>query len=74
MQQQEIPEHNRGLVGGVQQALNAFFNFLSFTLGLVFPDPKDFVYFVLAGSVSVGLAMVLFAVGVYSPRRANLHF
>ena len=74
MQQQEIPQHSRGLVGGVQQSLNAFFNFLSFTLGLVYPDPKDFAYFVLAGSVSVGLAMVLFALGVYLPRRPISHF
>ena len=68
MQQQEIPEHARGVIGGVQQALNAFFNLLSFSLGLVFPDPQDFVFFVVAGCVSVGLATLLFASGVYWPR------
>ncbi|GAX15983.1 solute carrier family 40 (iron-regulated transporter), member 1 [Fistulifera solaris] len=72
MQQQEIPEHIRGLVGGVQHAMNAFFTILSFALGFVFPDPRQFQYFVLCGFTSVFFAAVLFTFGMYIPRR-GLH-
>lgn len=69
IQQQEIPEHIRGLVGGVQQAMNAFFTILSFALGFLFPDPRNFYYFVLCGFASVFCAMLFFTVGIYIPRR-----
>ncbi|GAX11477.1 solute carrier family 40 (iron-regulated transporter), member 1 [Fistulifera solaris] len=69
LQQQEIPEHIRGLVGGVQHAMNAFFTILSFALGFVFPDPHQFHYFVLCGFTSVFFAAVLFTFGMYIPRR-----
>jgi iron-regulated transporter 1 len=68
MQQQEIPEGVRGAMGGVQQSLNAFFTLLSFALGLVFPDPKDFVFFVMTAFFSVACALALYAFGVFVPR------
>jgi iron-regulated transporter 1 len=69
LQQQEIPGEIRGEVGGVQQSLNAFFNVMSYTLGIFFPDPNDFPIYVTAACVSVGLATLLFAWGIYLPRR-----
>jgi iron-regulated transporter 1 len=72
LQQQEIPEHIRGLVGGVQHAMNALFTILSFALGFFFPDPHQFHYFVLCGFTSVFFAAMLFTVGMYIPRR-GLH-
>jgi hypothetical protein len=67
--QEHIPEGVRGLVGGVQQSLNAFFFLLSFALGIILPDPKFFHIYVSAGYASVGLAVLCFAAGVYANRR-----
>lgn len=54
-----------GIVGGQQQSLNAFFNLLSYALGIVFPDPSQFHVYVAAGYGSVGIAMVLYGWGTY---------
>lgn len=72
IQQQEIPGPIRGQVGGVQQSLNAFFNLLGFSIGIFFPNTKDFSIFVLAGFLSVCFAAFLFTFGVYLPRRSRL--
>jgi iron-regulated transporter 1 len=69
LQQQEIPGEIRGEVGGVQQSLNAFLNVMSYTLGIFFPDPSDFPIYVIAACLSVGTAMLLYAWGIYLPRR-----
>jgi hypothetical protein len=66
--QLHIPEDIRGLVGGVQQSMNAFFGLLSFALGIVIPDPKYFHVYVSAGYASVGLAVVCFGFGVFGKR------
>ena len=66
LMQEYIPEGIRGVVGGVQQSQNAFFFLLSFGLGFIFPDPKDFHIYVAAGYASVAVAMILYAVKIYS--------
>ena len=49
LMQEFIPPGIRGVVGGTQQSLNALFQLLSFALGLVFPDPREFHIYVSAG-------------------------
>lgn len=68
MMQEYIPNGVRGVVGGVQQSLNAFFNLLSYALGIVFPNPRDFYVYVGAGYASVGVAMLLYSFGMYSKK------
>jgi solute carrier family 40 (iron-regulated transporter), member 1 len=60
-----VPAHIRGVTGGVQQSLNAFFGLLAFVLGIIFPDPNEFHIYVSAGYASVGIAMLMYAFGVY---------
>lgn len=69
--QEHIPEGVRGLVGGVQQSLNSFFFLLSFALGIAIPDPQYFHIYVSVGYVSVSLAVICFAFGIY-PKRSYL--
>lgn len=59
IQQERIPENFRGVVGGAQEALNAFFTLASFGLGIICQDPEDFYVFVVAGALSVCIAVVL---------------
>ena len=65
LMQEFIPEGIRGVVGGSQQSLNAFFQLLSFALGLIFPDPRKFHIYVSAGYGAVRLVMLML-----SPRRS----
>ena len=65
MMQESVPDGVRGVVGGVQQSLNAFFNLLSFLLGILFPSPSQFYVYVVAGYGSVGVAMLLFGFGTF---------
>ena len=69
LQQQEIPEEYRCLMGGVQEAINACFHVIAFVFGLLFPDPNDFFFISLSGCLFVSLAFVVFFFGMYLPRR-----
>lgn len=68
LMQEYIPSDVRGVVGGVQQSLNAFFGLGSFILGIIIPDPQDFPIYVAAGYGSVGVALVLYTFGIYARR------
>lgn len=65
LMQEFIPENVRGVVGGTQQSLNAFFLLFSFAFGLVFPDPKEFHLYVSAGYAALWVAVFLYALGIY---------
>ncbi|CAB9505585.1 family 40 member 1 [Seminavis robusta] len=66
--QEYTPDGIRGVVGGVQQSFNAFFTLVSFGLGIVFPDPKDFYIYVAVGYVSVGVALLLYTTRIYAKK------
>jgi solute carrier family 40 (iron-regulated transporter), member 1 len=68
LQQEEVPEHVRSQVGGLQQSLNALFNLLGFSVGLLFPNPNDFPVYIAVGFLSVFCAAVLFTLGFFLPR------
>jgi iron-regulated transporter 1 len=65
LMQEFIPGPVRGVVGGTQQSLNAFFQLSSFALGLIFPNPRDFHIYASAGFVAVGLSAIFYTVGVF---------
>jgi iron-regulated transporter 1 len=65
LMQQRVPEDVRGVVGGVQQSLHAMFGLFTFVLGLVFPNPRDFFYFIEVGCSGVGLGLLLFTFGIF---------
>lgn len=69
LQQERIPADVRGVVGGVQQSLNAFFGLLCFTLGVFFPSTSDFQVYVSTAFGSVSVAACFYAIGVYYPKR-----
>lgn len=64
LMQETVPDGVRGVVGGVQQSLNAFFGLLSFGLGMIFPKPSDFHVLVAAGYGGIALAVLLYGFGV----------
>jgi iron-regulated transporter 1 len=68
LMQEFIPDGIRGSVGGTQQSLNAFFSLFAFGLGLVFPDPREFHIYIAAGYGAVGVAAIMYTLGVYARR------
>lgn len=58
LQQETVPKDVRGVVGGVQQSLNAVCSLLCFAVGLAFPE--NFDVFLLTACGSVGLAVVFY--------------
>jgi iron-regulated transporter 1 len=68
LMQEYIPAPVRGVTGGVQQSLNAFFGLLAFVLGIFFPDPKEFHIYVSAGYVAVGLGMIMYTFAIFLRR------
>lgn len=71
LQQQEIPEQIRCLIGGVQEALNSILWMIPFVLGMILVQPEDFIYICISGTISVGIAFSFFFFGVYLPRRST---
>lgn len=69
LMQLHIPAPIRGLVGGVQQSLNAFFTVLIYTVGLFISDPENFIYFALFSFGGVALAAIFYGVMVFPRRR-----
>jgi solute carrier family 40 (iron-regulated transporter), member 1 len=69
LQQQHVPEPVRGLVGGVQQSLNATFALVAFTLPVVVPH--YFISFLAVACSCVTVATCLFAFGIYLPQRRH---
>lgn len=69
LMQLHVHEDVRGLVGGTQQSMNAFFAMLSFALGILIPDPMYFHYYVSVGYISVGMAMICYALGIYTRKQ-----
>ena len=71
LMQQRIPEEMRGIAGGVQQSLQSFFGLLAFALGIIYPDPNDFVVLVGAGYTATGIATAVFTAGVFLQGRST---
>jgi len=63
--QEFTKEEVRGVVGGLQNSLQAFFGLVTFALGISFPDPNDFSIWAGSGYVSVGIALLFYWFGLY---------
>mmetsp|Transcript_12669 Transcript_12669/g.14021 ORF Transcript_12669/g.14021 Transcript_12669/m.14021 type:complete len:656 (+) Transcript_12669:149-2116(+) len=68
LQQLHVPPPIRGLVGGVQQSLNAFFTVLSLCVGLFFSDPTQFNIFASVSFAGVVFAGLFYAIMVFGKR------
>ena len=69
LMQEHIPAPIRGLVGGVQKSLNAFFTIVAYSIGLFVSDPEDFYIYASSAYTGVALAAAFFALQVFTKRR-----
>jgi len=68
LMQEHVAESVRGVVGGIQQSLHAFFSLLMYALGVFYPDPKEFFILVATGYLCVGIASLMYGFGIYLRR------
>jgi iron-regulated transporter 1 len=69
LMQLHIPAPVRGVVGGVQQSLNAFFTVIIYTAGLFISNPKYFYIYASISFAGVALAAVFYGLMVFSRKR-----
>jgi solute carrier family 40 (iron-regulated transporter), member 1 len=65
LMQMNIPDGIRGMIGGIQESLNAFFQLSSFALCLIYSNPNDFIIPVAVGYSAVACAALFYSVGIY---------
>jgi len=69
LMQLHIPPPVRGLVGGVQQSINAFFTVISYVVGLFISDPENFTIYASISFGGVMLAAIFYGLMVFTRRR-----
>merc|ERR1711935_1316002 len=69
LMQLHIPPPVRGLVGGVQQSLNAFFTMIIYVAGLFISDPENFKIYASLSFAGVTTAAIFYGVMVFARRR-----
>lgn len=68
LMQLHIPPPIRGLIGGVQQSLNAFFTVVIYVAGLFISDPENFKRFASLSYAGVTSAAIFYGVMVFARR------
>jgi iron-regulated transporter 1 len=66
--QETVPDNCRGIFGGTQHSLQAFFFALHFVFGLIWSKPEHFFVLAAIGYSAVGVAFLLVLLGVYQSR------
>ena len=75
LQQENIPEHERGIVGGVQYALNEVFDLSHFIITIFLPRANEFGYLTLVTFGAITTSAIIFQIFVYRfPRRRKVEY
>ncbi|KAI3931735.1 hypothetical protein MKW92_043537 [Papaver armeniacum] len=67
--QDQVPDTDRCIVGGVQDSLQSILSLLSYVMGIIISNPKDFGMLVILSVMSVLMAAVLYSFHVYRVRK-----
>ncbi|MCO5608470.1 hypothetical protein L7F22_062680 [Adiantum nelumboides] len=65
LMQESVPEIERGVVAGVQNSMQSFFQLVAFAVGMIIPHPQDFGKLILMSFGSVTTAAFIYAIQVY---------
>lgn len=62
LQQENVPEDERGVVGGVQYSFNSILDLLHFIVTIFLPKPQQFGYLILMSVSAVTLAGIIYII------------
>ncbi|OEL29630.1 Solute carrier family 40 member 1 [Dichanthelium oligosanthes] len=74
LMQDSVPEHERCVVGGVQNSLQSVFDLLTYIMGIIISDPRDFSQLIVLSSFLVTCAAAMYTLHVYRVRKHLFHF
>ena len=60
LQQEYVPENERGIVGGVQHAANCLFNVGQYVLTIVLPKPAQFGFLILISICAIFVGTLIY--------------
>ncbi|CAN6194831.1 unnamed protein product [Urochloa humidicola] len=74
LMQDGVPEHERCVVGGVQNSLQSVFDLLTYIMGIIISDPRDFSQLIVLSFFLVTCAAVMYTLHVHHVRKHLFHF